>query len=1277
MFSRKNILVLPLSLLLALSAFAEKPNQVNVINKLKLDKTDGKANDIKAMQAEMLVLKSEENAISQLKALIAKHKKSPIAADLNFRLAELYMRRSKTERFLELQKDSEVVSIAPSLVSAASTKNVLKEAIGIYDNIIKNYKSFSKMDLVLYNNAYARQQIGDDAYARKLYATLIKRYKDSRLIPDSHLAIGQMSFKEKKFKKALAHFRQVMKYPKSKVYPFGMYMGSWAYYNLEAFTPGLKMLEKVVSFGKLVASKNLDARLDLRNEAIADMAIFYSEVLPAEGAYSYFAKQGGQEAVPENLVRLARIYQRHSKHEDEITVLSAVLSKKSKTELVPEIYDMLISNYDANKKITNAVANLESLHIACGATSKWMKSQKDLGSAKDNCEEYLWPTSIRLAQKYLKYWRHDNKLTNYGDASEKSFVVYLSATNPDAKNTTTARYNYAELLFQREKFRESSAQYTLVGSATKDKKVAHDAMYAAIVGLEKAVGDEWIEKDEEQFLTLAGTYVTANPKGEYVLDVNFKRGLIAYEKKRYADAGPVFLSVGTQFPDSDKGQKAQDLYLDILNIDKKYTDIKNYSKSLVDSQKYEEERVVKLTKIYEQAYFLEIQKIEESGNNELALSEYKKFSKENSKSPLAEKAYLNAININRKMNDLLKASRSAEEFASLFPKSKETTTVLVKAAGDYENMAQLESAARVLESLGNNRIKDPQSAKYYFLSAEFNFVMGNFEKARTMFNDLSGLENPEMKSESLAKLKAINDKQNYGHSEGLIKQLAKSGNKKDIAEARIKKIEQDLVLGYEPAAFKAAKGIIKGSYSNAIKSRARIVQAKILEAEYKKQSMQASLNRFATVLSLKTSKLEKAQSAYESTIKYKDADTTIESLVRLAELYDDFAFTIKNMPMPTGLPAEDFEAFQVELEDLSLPMEDKAVETMSAALEQAKKLNIKDGRIAKINAKLNKLNLDDKRIEIVGDIKPELVIPRFVSSKKCKGDACYANITSYALAEIKQSKNKCTSMPVAALSALSTQKILAHTSYCIKENNWRQVNVNAERLAQYHPEKPWGAYYLSMIADREGQKEKATWLSDLALKKSDKIAALHYQKAKLLWDLEKFDAAWAIIDTLPKYKDQIPSLYSFKGKTLLRDYQVKKAEKNLLKHLKFGKNLETINMLVQLYSYTGKHEKTLEYISQSLKLKNSLEKRLLAAEIYENRLNNKKEAFKQYSLAKKMSIKSNEASKVDIDKKILTLKSALAAEKAPVKKVAKQEAEPAKSEEVGNESREPASEGAE
>ena len=59
----------------------------------------------KALKVELLVEKSEKQAISQLTKLIRKYKNSPLEADMQMRLAELYVRRSKTVLFFELNKD--------------------------------------------------------------------------------------------------------------------------------------------------------------------------------------------------------------------------------------------------------------------------------------------------------------------------------------------------------------------------------------------------------------------------------------------------------------------------------------------------------------------------------------------------------------------------------------------------------------------------------------------------------------------------------------------------------------------------------------------------------------------------------------------------------------------------------------------------------------------------------------------------------------------------------------------------------------------------------------------------------------------------------------------------------------------------------------------------------------------------------------------------------------------------------------------------------------------
>ncbi len=57
------------------------------------------------------------------------------------------------------------------------------------------------------------------------------------------------------------------------------------------------------------------------------------------------------------------------------------------------------------------------------------------------------------------------------------------------------------------------------------------------------------------------------------------------------------------------------------------------------------------------------------------------------------------------------------------------------------------------------------------------------------------------------------------------------------------------------------------------------------------------------------------------------------------------------------MPQEEMDALQDELEKVTLPMEDKAVETLSQAIEHAKKFNLRDGTLATLNNDMNAINL--------------------------------------------------------------------------------------------------------------------------------------------------------------------------------------------------------------------------------------------------------------------------------------------------------------------------------
>ena len=124
------------SLLIPLSLAAKDPVAKGVLPELKLNKKNEADNIKTAAGAEALITKSEEAAIKQLEALLKKYKGTSQEPDLIFRLAELYARRSKTGRFVDLYRGDKKLAdvLSPKLISV-SAKTYLGKAIEQYQKL--------------------------------------------------------------------------------------------------------------------------------------------------------------------------------------------------------------------------------------------------------------------------------------------------------------------------------------------------------------------------------------------------------------------------------------------------------------------------------------------------------------------------------------------------------------------------------------------------------------------------------------------------------------------------------------------------------------------------------------------------------------------------------------------------------------------------------------------------------------------------------------------------------------------------------------------------------------------------------------------------------------------------------------------------------------------------------------------------------------------------------------------------------------------------------------
>jgi hypothetical protein len=328
-----------------------------------------------------------------------------------------------------------------------------------------------------------------------------------------------------------------------------------------------------------------------------------------------------------------------------------------------------------------------------------------------------------------------------------------------------------------------------------------------------------------------------------------------------------------------------------------------------------------------------------------------------------------------KLGDVLAGAKTSEEFATKYASSPQAVNALLRAAQTFEQMAQLREAARVLEKLANRDEKGARRWKE--LAADFHALENETGAARKLYTDLKVGADATQKNELLNKLEAL--EKNYGSERShadLIKALVDKGVQPWANEFKVKAVEKMFAAGQVTEAFNAARRDLGAGMSNNDKAHLRMVQAKILEQEFLKQSVKSRAERIGIVLAIKTEKLEKAQDAFQSTIKYGDPRMSLEAFEHLYGLYAHYVKALKEMPAPEGVTGADEKAFRAELEKLVIPLEEKSVDTLAQAVTFARKQMFLDGTLARLETELNTLNQQKPEFNLLPDLqKPGMVVP--------------------------------------------------------------------------------------------------------------------------------------------------------------------------------------------------------------------------------------------------------------------------------------------------------------
>src|SRR5690606_10796879 len=148
---------------------------------------------------------------------------------------------------------------------------------------------------------------------------------------------------------AIIYYRKAMQYKNHQAYTYAVYKLGWAYYNAQTKSEKDQAgnYKKAVTAFKLVVKlsdrdkQRKQRGLDLKEEAIRDVIMVWTEAEDVKSAWRYFWTIGEQGSFYTMLERLGQIYTDQGQNAKAIVLYARILKEAPNRESNPEIHAKL------------------------------------------------------------------------------------------------------------------------------------------------------------------------------------------------------------------------------------------------------------------------------------------------------------------------------------------------------------------------------------------------------------------------------------------------------------------------------------------------------------------------------------------------------------------------------------------------------------------------------------------------------------------------------------------------------------------------------------------------------------------------------------------------------------------------------------------------------------------------------------------------------------------------------------------------------------------------
>jgi len=898
------------------------------------------------------------STIREHEALLDRYGDSDFAPTVMFQLAELHARKAQLEFERKMAKyeqelekyDRGEISIEPVMPHIS-----FRESIELLYRLLSNYPRLDFRDRVLYLLAKSHLEEGNRERARQFFEEIIESYPQSQIAVESHFRLGEYYFDKRDFKNSIKHYKQLLNEWDSPYFDMALYKLGWSYYNINQYVDAIGTFIYLVEDISMITESNSEtmgkSKADLKNEALDYIASCFTEYGGPQQAKTFLESRKDKDYALGILLRMGELYQKRDYYPEAVETYETLLQLYPFYEQAPELYKLIVENYEADDRIADANKTREEIIRRFGPSGPWVALYSE-GELRNKALSMTKEALVELGTFYQAQAQKKDRPREYRIAVGK-YEEFLEKF-PNAPDAGRINYLLAECLYESGDYAAAADAYNEVATKYDSCEYKDEAAYNRILCYYQLCGTEKIPDSltiyideflgtaeilpvkvadhfEMELLQACNDFVRLLPDNRWVDQVLMKYGETLYKLKAFNAAAQVYKLVVEIGPNTVYQLQAA------LNMAQCYYDDKQYQLAEVwfrnvadhfqDSTKY----VEKAQKMAASTQFKIAAQESENGDALKAAEMYYDIANSNTDAQIRLRALFEAASQYQKANDLLKSSRVYEELAKDHPSAELADEALYKAAGLREMMEQWEIAASDYLKLVDGYPKSEFAPRALKNAAVCYENKKDWYAAERIYRRYATTFTEDL-DELLEVMYKIGE---MSYNLGDMK-LAVQGFRQTVEAHKRFSSTNTFVDDYIPA-------------------KAQFMIGEVEFEEYKKLKIEPPFDRN---LQKKKDKFKAVFEEYKNTLEYQVADWSTAASYRIGMAFEEFGRALTESQPPPGLDKEQVELYEKTLAEHALPYRERALETYRKNVFQAEMNHVENSWVEESRKRMEKLVIE-------------------------------------------------------------------------------------------------------------------------------------------------------------------------------------------------------------------------------------------------------------------------------------------------------------------------------